>query len=64
MRPARGTDHRNTLHGANRRCKQTFRVGVAPRYEHVGFGDQFEPERLLPQALEEFHMPRRKTQRN
>ncbi len=36
----------------------------APRYEHVGFGDQFEPEPLLPRALEEFHMPRRKTQRN
>ena len=38
--------------------------GCAPRYEHVGFGDQFEPEPLPPQALEEFHMPRRKTQRN
>jgi hypothetical protein len=36
----------------------------ASRYEHVGFGDQFEPEPLLPRALKEFHMTRRKTQPN
>jgi hypothetical protein len=36
----------------------------ASRYEHVGFGDQSEAEPLLTRALEEFHMPRRKTQRN
>jgi hypothetical protein len=51
------------------RCSLLVSAGLrapacAARYEHVGFGDQFEPEPLLPRALEEFHMPRRETQRN
>ena len=55
MRPGvRGADY----------APRITRPALRLRYEHVGFGDQFEPWWLLLQALEEFHIPRRKTQRN